>query len=72
MNTRDEFRNVSVTDADSALSRDAYAMSHWLCVVRTRSQPVTSRRLNAGGLACCYSRRATRQTGLGAKPLVTH
>jgi len=28
INTRDEFRNVSVTDADAALSRDAYAMSH--------------------------------------------
>jgi len=28
MNTRDEFRNVPVTEADAALSRDAYVMSH--------------------------------------------
>ena len=27
MNTRDEFRNVSVTAADAAFSSDAYAMS---------------------------------------------
>jgi len=49
MNTRDEFRNVSVTEVG---------------VVHTRygvSQPVASCRLNAGWLSCCYSRRATRQ-----------
>jgi len=41
-------------------------------VVDTRSQPVASSRLNAGWLrhTCCYSRHATRQTGLGAKTLV--
>ena len=33
MNTRDEFRNVSVMEADAALNRDAYAMSHWLGMV---------------------------------------
>ena len=43
----------------------------WLGVVDKRSRSVASRRLNAGWLTCCYSRRATRQTGLGAKPLVT-
>jgi len=31
MKTRREFRNLSVTAA-AALSRDAYAMSHWLGV----------------------------------------
>jgi len=41
----------------------------WLGVVDTRSQPVATRRLNAGWLTCCCSQRATRWTGLGAKPL---
>jgi len=43
----------------------------WLGVVDTRSQPVASRRLNAGWLTSCYSRRATRETGLGANVSVT-
>ena len=54
---------VSLTDW-----RPAY--TGWLGVVDTRSQPVASRRLNAGWFTCGYSRRATRQTGLEAKPLV--
>ena len=62
--TRSEFSNVSVTAGLNGLRTGAgWAWS-------TRSQPVASRRLNAGGLTCCYSRRATRQTGLGAKTLV--
>ena len=28
MNIRDEFRNMSVTEADASLNRDAYATSH--------------------------------------------
>ena len=71
MNTRDEFRNVSVTETYRwRAGPEGPAHRGWLGVVDTRSQPVTSRRLNAGWLACCYSRRATRQTGPGAKPLV--
>jgi len=55
---------VPVTEADDAISSDAYAMSHWLGVVDTRygvSQPLDRRRRNAGWFSCCYSRRATRQ-----------
>jgi len=32
INARDEFSNVSVTDADAALSRDAYVTSHLFAV----------------------------------------
>jgi len=39
-------------------------------VVDTRSQPVASRRLNAGWFTYCYSRQATTQTGLEAKTVV--
>jgi len=54
MNTRDEFRNVSVT----AVSVTEVGM------VDTRygvSQPVASRRLNADWLSCCIQQTATRQ-----------
>jgi len=33
----------------------------WLGMVDTRSEPVASRRLSAGWLTCCYSRRAMRR-----------
>jgi len=54
MNTRDEFRNVSVTEVgvvDMGVVDTRYGVS----------QSVGSRRLNAGWLSCCYSRRTTRQ-----------
>ena len=49
MNTRDEFRKMSVTEV--GVVDTCYGVS----------QPVASRRLNAGWLGCCYSRRATKQ-----------
>jgi len=71
--TRREFQEC-VGNGDGGRVADGLAQkglqTGWLGVVDTRSQPVASRRLSAGWLTCCYSRRATRQTGLGAKPLV--
>jgi len=49
MNTPDDFRNVSVTEV--GVVDTPYGVS----------QPVASRRLNAGWLSCCYSGPATRQ-----------
>jgi len=59
--------NVSVTVTEACRWRagpERPAHRGWLGVVDIRSQPVVSRRLNAGCLTCCYSRRATRQAGL--------
>jgi len=72
MNTRDEFRNVTVTgDGSRRCPQQGYICheslgrhTSWLGVVGIRyavSQSVASCRLNAGWLSCCYSRWATRQ-----------
>jgi len=68
--TGSEFRNVSVTVTEACHWRagpEGPAHRSWLGVVDTRSQPVA----NAGSVQagfCCYSRQATRQTGLGRSP----
>jgi len=66
---------VSVTEACRwRAGPEGPAHRGWLGVVDTRSQPICCQphRLNTDCLTCCYiSRRATRQTGLGANVSVT-